>query len=107
MRNAKAHFGGVFLSRIMEELPRERQVELLSLAKEGLKKDGILILEETNPEHPFFLGSHAPSPRYLAFLARWCGFKSVDFLGLYPAPYARRGCEDILNQYRVYSVLAF
>jgi glycosyltransferase involved in cell wall biosynthesis len=106
---AEGHWGGVLFSHVMGEVSRGQQVELLSLARGKLDEDGVLILEEMNPEHPqapFFPGPRAPSPRYLAFLARWCGFESVDFLGLYPAPYARSRGEDLLSQYRVCSVLA-
>jgi 2-polyprenyl-3-methyl-5-hydroxy-6-metoxy-1,4-benzoquinol methylase len=51
--------GGVFSARVIEYLPSDLRVELISLCAKRLKPDGLVIIETINPESDFPFGRNS------------------------------------------------
>jgi O-antigen chain-terminating methyltransferase len=104
---------GISLLQVIEHIERPSYIELISLAKERLARDGVLILETINPLHARALAGFYTDPThyipvpsdYLAFLTQWCGFTKVDVMFLYPAVTHLKELNDEYY-YANYAVLA-
>jgi O-antigen chain-terminating methyltransferase len=51
--------GGIFLARVIEYLPSNLRLELISLCAKSLKPDGLIIIETINPESDFPFGRNS------------------------------------------------
>ena len=51
--------GGVFSARVIEYLPSDLRLELISLCAKRLKPDGLIIIETINPESDFPFGRNS------------------------------------------------
>jgi len=107
-------FSGISLLQVIEHIPQEQHIELLSLAKEKLSGDGVLIIETINPAHPLGFSIFFTDPThlrpisldYLAFIAQWCGFKNVGIINLYPVPVLPRSITNPKLHYHNYAIVA-
>ena len=51
--------GGIFSARVIEYLPSDLRVELISLCAKRLKPDGLIVIETINPESDFPFGRNS------------------------------------------------
>lgn len=87
--------GGLVLIQVVEHLPAQQLLELIALAADKLRPDGLLVAETPNPAS-FYVYSHAlyldPThstpvhPLYLSFLCQEAGFAAVEVQHRSPPP---------------------
>ncbi|GHV44103.1 hypothetical protein FACS1894204_00660 [Synergistales bacterium] len=105
---------GISLLQVIEHIPMDKYIRLLSLAHKKIADNGVLIIETINPMHPVAFDVFFSDPthlrpvpsNYLAFLAQWCGFEKVDILRLYPVPILPSAITDSQFHYHNYAIMA-
>ncbi|MDR1908150.1 MAG: class I SAM-dependent methyltransferase [Holosporales bacterium] len=107
-------FSGISLLQVIEHIPIDQHIRLLSLAHQKLSSGGVLIVETINPSYPLSFDTFFTDPThvrpipsgYLAFLAQWYGFSAVDVLYLLPAPVFGNYMREARLHYCNYAVIA-
>ena len=86
--------GGIVCSQVVEHLRPERLPELVRLAHEKLRRDGLLAIETPNPECLAIFATHfyldpthtrPVPPQLMAFYLEEAGFGRIETERLYPA----------------------
>jgi glycosyltransferase involved in cell wall biosynthesis/2-polyprenyl-3-methyl-5-hydroxy-6-metoxy-1,4-benzoquinol methylase/predicted nucleic acid-binding Zn-ribbon protein len=114
LKSYDGQFSGISLLQVIEHIPQERYIELLTLAKEKILENGILIIETINLVHPLAFNVFFSDPthirpvpaNYLTFMIQWCGFDSADILYLYPIPILQSTISDLQMHYHNYAIVA-
>ncbi|GHV55528.1 hypothetical protein FACS1894216_18120 [Synergistales bacterium] len=110
----EGELSGISLLQVIEHIPMDKHIHLLSLAQKRLTNGGVLIAETINPTHPLALSGFFTDPThlrpipsdYLVFLAQWCGFGKVEILRLYPSPILQSAISDPQFHYYNYAIIA-
>lgn len=114
LRSTPERYGAISLLQVIEHIPQQRQVELISLARECLAPGGLLLVETINPMHPAAFSAFYSDPtherpvplEYLAFLTQWCGFEDVHVIHLLPRPMSPQWVPLPGCQYLNYTIVA-
>ena|GEM_PF-655409 len=114
LKTYKGLLSGISLLQVIEHIPQECHIEMLSLAKEKLTENGVLIIETINPAHPLAFNVFFTDPThlrpisvdYLTFITQWCGFENTGILRLYPIAVLQSSISDMQFHYHNYAIVA-
>ncbi|MDX5935229.1 class I SAM-dependent methyltransferase [Acidithiobacillus thiooxidans] len=113
LQEQHACFSGISMLEVIEHLPPESLVSLLSSIFKSLAPGGVLLLETINIKHPLAFHSFYCDPTHtrpvpsdlLVFLLQWQGFTCVQVIYTNPVAFSYQQRADPSRAYFSYAVL--
>ncbi len=106
-------FSGISLLEVIEHLPPESLIPLLSAIYRALAPGGMVLLETINVKNSLAFNTFYTDPThtrpipsdYLAFVVQWIGFTDVKIVYSSPMAFTQEQSYDISKAYFVYAVI--
>ncbi|MDR7927476.1 class I SAM-dependent methyltransferase [Acidithiobacillus thiooxidans] len=113
LQDHHACFSGISMLEVIEHLPPESLVSLLSTIFKSLAPGGVVLLETINIKHPLAFHSFYSDPTHtrpvpsdlLVFLLQWQGFTGVQVIYTTPLAFTQQQAIDPSRAYFSYAVL--
>ncbi len=107
-------FSGISLLEVVEHIPPEELMKLISKIHRSLVTGGIILIETINPKNKLAFNSFYTDPThtrpitsdYLTFLIQWTGFKDAKIIYTGPLAYSLEERNDKSRAYLVYAIIA-